>query len=335
MRDLRSALAFTLAGTRDCDQIHTLYTTPTADSRRQILNGLYFNAWRGGAGSTDRLLALLEQINVGEATNPNLDRALDYLPPGDRETARFTFAERGSYDTQLLGRRYQDLPQDASAGATAVRMAEHREYVAILRRRQFFERRDEHWKEMLPYRKYAEFWRLVTGRKSPDLQLETLLLAINRGEGLTDPRRLGDALALRVRVVEHGTVRSYRLFPGERFKLNLPAQAGNRFVEHVPQALRLVYMPSGGPSDGPPGGQPAELVVDLDMFEMLMRLNDGYRPSLEEQQGHYLSLAVFKNVLSSAPYQEVLLTRTGHDFYRIDRKPDGVLALQKVDAETV
>ena len=327
MRDLRSALAFTLAGTRDCDQIHTLYTTSTADSRQQILNGFYFNAWQGGTESTDRLLALLGQIDVGEATNPDLDRALDYLPPGDRETARLTFAERGSYDTQLLDRCHQELPQDASAGNTAARMSEHREYVAMLRRRQFFERRDEHWKEMLPYRTYDEFWRLVTGRKSADFQLETLLLAINRGEGLTDPRRLGDALALRVRVVEHGTVRSYRLFPGARFKLDLPAHPGNRFVEHAPQALRLVYMP--------PGGQPAELVVDLDMFEMLLRLDDGYRPSLEEQQGHYLSLAVFKNVLSSAPYQEVLLTRTGHDFYRIDRKPDGVLSLQEIDVEAV
>ena len=331
MRDLRSALAFTLAGTRDCDQIHALYTTPTADSRQQILNGFYFNAWQGGAGSPDRLLALLGQIDVGEATNADLDRALDYLPPGDRETARFTFAERGSYDTQLLDRRHQELPQDAMAGTTATRMAEHRDYVAMLRRRQFFERRDEHWKEMLPYPTYDEFWQLVIGHKSADLRLEKLLLAINRGEGLTDPRRLGDALALRVRVVEHGTVRSYRLFPGAHFKLDLPAHPGNRFVEHAPQALRLVYMPSGGP----PGGQPAELVVDLDMFEMLMRLNDGYRPSLEEQQGHYLSLAVFKNVLSSAPYQEVLLTRTGHDFYRIDRKPDGVLSLQEIDAEAV
>ena len=326
MRDLRSALAFTLAGTRDCDQIHVLYTTPTTTSRQHILNGFYFNAWQGG-GSTDRLLALLGQIDVGEATNPDLDRALDYLPPGDRETARFTFAERGIYDTQLLDRRHQELPQDALTESSPVRMAEHRDYVAMLRRRQFFERRDDHWREMLPYRKYGEFWRVVSGRQSADLQLQTLLLAINRGEGLTDPGRLGDVLALRVRVVENGTVRSYRLFPGERFKLDLAAHPGNRFVEHVPSALRLVY--------NPPGGQAAELVVDLDMYEMLMRLNDGYRPSLEEQQGHYLTLAVFKNVLSSAPYQEVLLTRTGHDFYRIDRKPDGVLSLDAIEAEAV
>ena len=320
MRDLRSALAFTLAGTRDCDQIHALYATAGADSRREILNGFYFNAWQGGAGSADRLLALLRQIDVGEATNPDLDRALDYLPPDARETARFAFDERGNYDTQLLERRHRELPRDASAAAALRRMTEHRDYVAMLRRRQFFERRDENWKEMLPYRTFDEFWRLVTAQEQASLRLDKLLLAINRGEGLSDPKRLGTALALRVRFVDRGTVRSYRLFPRERFDLELPVASGNRFVEHVPQALRLVYTP--------PGGQPAELVVDLDIFEMLTRLDEGYRPSLEEQQGHYLTLTVFKNVLSSVPYQEVLVTRTGHDFYRIEREPDGVLKLQ-------
>ena len=327
MRDLRSALAFTLAGTRDCDQIHALYTTPGADSREQILKGFYFNAWQGGAGSADRLLTLLRQIDVGETTNPDLDRALDYLPPDARETARFAFAERGDYDMQLLERRHRELPRDVSAATSAVRMPEHRNYVAMLRRRQFFERRDELWKEMLPYRTYDEFWRLVTGQMQTGLRLDKLLLAINRGEGLSDPRRLGNALALRVRVVEHGTVRSYRLFPGERFNLELPTASRHRFVEHVPQALRLVYTP--------PGGQPAELVVGLDIYEMLSRLDDGYHPSLEEQQGHYLTLAVFKNVLSSAPYQEVLITRTGYDFYRIERDPEGVLTLQALSGGTV
>ena len=326
MRDLRSALAFMLAGTRDCDQIHTLYATSGADSRREILNGFYFNAWQGGAGSADRLLSLLRQIDVGEVTNPDLDRALDYLPPDARETGRFSFTERGDYDTQLLERRFRELPRDASWGPATGRTREHREYVAMLRRRQFFERRDENWKEMLPYRTYDEFWRLMTGQMQAGLHLDKLLFAINRGEGLGDPGRLGNALALRVRVVERGTVRSYRLFPRERFDLELPTVSANRFVEHVPQALRLVYTP--------PGGQPAELAVGLDIYEMLSRLDDGYRPSLEEQQGHYLTLTVFKNVLASAPYHEVLVTRSGHDFYRIKREPEGVLKLQALGGET-
>ena len=44
------------------------------------------------------------------------------------------------------------------------------------------------------------------------------------------------------------------------------------------------------------------------------RLNQGCRLTVDEVQGYYLSLAVFKNILGSAPYQEVLLTPSGHDF---------------------
>ena len=325
MRDLRSALAFTLVGTRDCDQIHELYASARADSRHAIMSGFYFNAWQGGAGSADRLLELLRQIDVGRATNPALDRSLDYLPPGARDAERFSFEERGDYDTRLLARRFGELSRDISETTAYRRMDDHRTYVAMLRRRQFFERRDENWKEMLPYRTYEEFWKLVTAQTPAAIYRDRLILAINRGEGLSDPTCLGDALALRVREVERGTVRSYRLFPGERFELLLPDSSGNRFVEHVPQALRLTYAPAGG--------QTAELIVNLDVFEMLLRLADGYHPSLEEQQGHYFALTVFKNVLSSAPYQEVMMTPNGHDFYQIARTPEGVLRLHRLDGE--
>ncbi len=77
----------------------------------------------------------------------------------------------------------------------------------------------------------------------------------------------------------------------------------------------------------------AELLINLDVLEMLDRLNQGYRPSLEEEQGYYLSLSVFKNVLGSAPYQEVLLTNSGHDFYRVQRHPDGRLEMDRVAKE--
>ncbi len=68
--------------------------------------------------------------------------------------------------------------------------------------------------------------------------------------------------------------------------------------------------------------------MSLDVYEMLQRLNEGYRPSVEEEQGYYLSLAVFKNQLGSAPYQEVLLT-SGHDFYRVARQADGRLEMTR------
>jgi len=40
-------------------------------------------------------------------------------------------------------------------------------------------------------------------------------------------------------------------------------------------------------------------------------------------QGFYLCLGVFKNSLNAQPYREILLTTTGHDFYRLARHDDG------------
>jgi len=194
----------------------------------------------------------------------------------------------------------------------------------MARRRAFFERRDSGWRGMLPYRSAERMLKMVRGESMAELALPEVLQAINRGEGLLDPTRLSDSLALQVRQVERGTVRSYRLYDANKFHLAVSDAASRaRFVEHIPDALILRF--SGQ-------GSEAELVINLDVFEMLDRLNHGYRPSLEEEQGYYLSLAVFKNVLGSAPYQEVLLTTTGHDFYRIERHDDGRLEMAHVAA---
>jgi len=177
---------------------------------------------------------------------------------------------------------------------------------------------------MLPYQSAPEFWELVTGRKAAAGRLHSVLMALNRGEGLSDPTRLGDSLALRVRVVEKGTIRSFRIFSGKDFELNVPSAGCSEYLEYVPQAVMLVY--------SAPGGQRAELAINLDIYEMLMRLNLGYRPNLEEQQGYYLSLSVFKNILASAPYQEVLVTRTGYEFFRIRRDAGAKLHMEQLGA---
>ena len=163
---------------------------------------------------------------------------------------------------------------------------------------------------------------MMRAQRSTELALQDVLHAINRGEGLIDPTRLGNSLALQVRQVERGTIRSYRLYKSDQFKLSLKDSACQaRFIEHIPEGLVLQFKD---------GDQEAELLINLDIFEMLERLNRGYRPSIEEEQGYYLSLAVFKNILGSAPYQEVLLTTTGQDFYKIQRHHDGRLEMMRL-----
>jgi serine/threonine protein kinase len=324
MRDLRSALAYMLVGTQDCDGIRQLYQNGGEETQNRILDGFYFNSWLGGAeGSNDRLIALLREIDVAEVSNPDLDRELGFLNPKTKAMSRFTFAERTGYDDVLVETLFRDLPRDYSSKNRSRLIAKHRNYLSHMRRRHFFERRDTGWKEMLPYRSIDLFLDAIKQLRanSPD-EITVVLQAINRGEGLSDPARLGNQLALRVRQVDKGTIRSYRLFDGDHFTLcTEQATAAHPFLEFLSQALVLIY-DSGD-------GHKASLRINLDIYEMLMRLNNGYRPSIEEQEGFYLSLAVFKNVLSAAPYQEVLLTESGFEFFQIRRDNKGILHLGK------
>jgi hypothetical protein len=275
------------------------------------------------SATVDRLLSLLQAVDVGSASDPRMDRGLDFVSP-TQERSRFGFADRGRYDHEVLSALYENLPRDFSGKPTPHRTTTHRRYVSMARRRAFFERRDSGWRAMLPYRSAERMLKMVRGEAMAVLALPEVLQAINRGEGLLDPTRLPDSLALQVRQVERGTVRSYRLYDASRFQLAVNDAARRaRFVEHMPDSLILRFDDRGNQ---------AELVINLDVFEMLDRLNHGYRPSLEEEQGYYLSLAVFKNVLGSAPYQEVLLTTTGHDFYRIERHEDGRLEMARLAA---
>lgn len=325
MRDLRSALAFMLVGTRDCDSIHHIYQSGGEDNQNRILDAYYFNSWLGGdKGSNDRLISLLREIDIAEVSNPDLDRELGFLNPKTKTMSRFSFAERTGYDDELVEALFRNLPRDYSSRNRARLIAKHRNYLSHLRRRHFFERRDIGWKEMLPYGSINPFLDAIKkpGAKRAE-DVTTILRAINRGEGLSDPARLGNQLALRVRQVDKGTIRSYRLFDGNHFTLRTEQEtASHPFLECLSQALVLFYTSSDG--------HQAKLRINLDIFEMLMRLNNGYRPSIEEQEGFYLSLAVFKNVLSAAPYEEVLLTESGFEFFQIRRDENGILHLGKV-----
>jgi serine/threonine protein kinase len=325
MRDLRSALAFMLVGTHDCDGIHRLYQNGGEESLNRILDGFYFNSWLGGsAGSSDRLVSLLAEIDVAKVSNPDLDSELGFLNPTTRPMSRFSFPERPGYDNDLVEALFAALPRDYSSKNRSRLIARHRNYLSHMRRRHYFERRDPAWKEMLPYDSIDPFLTAIqTPGQKTRADVSTVLLAINRGEGLSDPGRLGDQLALRVREVDKGTIRSYRLFDGQHFTLRTEQEAtAHPFLECLSQALILSY-DSGD-------GHRAKLRITLDIYEMLMRLNDGYRPSIEEQEGFYLSLAVFKNVLASVPYKEVLLTKSGHQFYEIQNE-DSVLTMTVSD----
>jgi len=311
-----------LVGTKDCDEIHALYD---AGDRTEIARGFYFNSWMGGGKNPeDRLLRLLQGVDVGMVSDPKLDRAFDFRSPNTPNWL-LDFEHRGQYDKEILRRAYLNLPSDPS-GPNSERLRKHRDYVEMLRRLHFFECRDQSWRNLLPYKSGEKMLALIRGEEDQKIAAQHLIRAISRGEGLFDPNRLQGKLALQVRQVDAGTVRSYRVFDGQHFSLNQRQTTLSPYIETFPSGLVLRYSDATGIQ--------AELDIGLDVFEMLERLNEGYRPTIEEIQGYYLSLIVFKNVLGAAPYQEVLLTTTGHEFYAIERESDGRLQMRLAEASS-
>jgi len=315
LRDLRSALAFMLTSGRDCAQIHELYSGGDAE---EILSSFYFNSWVGTQDTSDRLLRFLQELDVATVPEPSLDRKLAYVGP-DAGQAVMTVDQRGEYDVALLQALFTRL--DRQPASSLGPFEADARYLAAARRRFYFECvEDRRARTMLPYRSAERFLSWLAGPAQLAGRLSDLVAAINRGEGLPEPGLIGDALALQIREVTGGTIRSFRLFPAKSLSLSLSGAVDSPYVEAEPDALELSYHG--------PGGHAARLRIRLDLFELLQHLRDGYLPSIAEQQGRYLELTIFKNELSSTPYQEVLLTMGGQDLHRIRREPRGGLAME-------
>lgn len=317
MRDLRSALAYTLTSGRSCSDIRDLYD---GGNPSEILSGFYFQSWLGPNGTEDRLLRLLQESDISDRADPALDRVLDFGGPS-AGSALATVDGRGDYDQRLLERLFELLPRGGDTDPD--RTQHHRAYITAARRRFFFESADsDRWRGLLSHRSAAEFLRKLTADgPSPNVARE-IIRAINRSEGLADPDKLGDAMALAVRQVRGGSIRSYRLFPLAGFSAEPDGPRGSPYIEGAPDRLRLSYTDPDASELAP-----AEIAIQLDLYELLWRLRRGGRPAAADMQGRHLSLSVFKNMLTSAPYQAVLLTVTGHDLHSIDRSPDGFLTL--------
>lgn len=311
LRDLRSALAYTITSGRDCGEIHDLYNKT---DRAAILDAHYFNSYRGGAPRVerDRLLAQLREVDVAVVPQPVLDRRL--AAEGLLEHYLITPRDRRMPDRDLLRSVHDEIIEDPTSGRAMA------DYVAAARRLMYFEMRDpDAAAKMLPYASARSFLDCLD-RDLP--QVEDFLRALNRSEGVISPEIADGGLVIRVRDVVGGTVRSLRRFPKSGFAVGRVGSNEHQYLETRPSALLLTYTDRSRA-----GAAPATLRIGLDLFELIERFQHGYQASVDDDQGYALALTVFKNQLAAVPYQEVLLTVDGALMHTVNRTEDGVLHL--------
>ena len=77
------------------------------------------------------------------------------------------------------------------------------------------------------------------------------------------------------------------------------------------------------------------LNVSLDLYEMLYFIQKGFNPSLDDLNGRFVELQVFKNLLESETYKDVLVTQNDRDYFRISLLADNKINVERVNTESL
>jgi serine/threonine protein kinase len=325
MRDLRSALSWLLLRDHGCDDVARLFGSldrsqewEVRGARDQLVHLAYPAAFMADDGARretvdDRLVRLLREADVGLVDEPRLDRRLDADPTA--AVPWMALDGRSSYLLQLLQRWAEEGPRSADDGPLPQVLAARRKAVAMWRRWAFYERRDDGWNEMLPYRSLA----LLEGVLHASTEAErahaaldvrdSVVEAVSLSEGLRHPEVSRKYLALRASRTKVPSIRSYRLFPREDFSVRVGAVGrATQYLEYAPDVVELMPTQHSGI---------ANLRIPLDLMEMLELIRRGYRPSPADLQGLFVNLVIFRNELFNLPFERVLLTPDDESLFEL------------------
>lgn len=342
MRDLRSALAYMMLRDQGCDDIARLLARSDGRVTEDLARLYYPNAFadadaeigrsaqvadnqRAAAGderAVDRLVRRLREADVGLVNSPALDRRLDYAP----ETAVpwMTYERRSPEGWKVVQALQRNAPSPGGGTPLPGLFDARRRLLANWRRWAYFERRDEGWRDMLPYRSTRLLERIVLRRDDEDFAeaceelRNNVIDAISFSEGVQDARLRSRYLALKITRVKEGKIKSYRLFPKESFRVEVAATPpAARFLEYAPDAVELV-------AEG--GSGVARLRISLDLLEMLELIRNGYRPTTTELQGLFVNLLIFRNELLTTTFDRVLITADDREFFEVtaEGRSDGI-----------
>jgi len=322
MRDLRSALSWLLLRDHGCEDVERLLGSPEGGPG-ELGRLYYFEAFAHDrvpeATVQDRVVRLLQAVDVGRVENPALDRRLYHHPWS--AVPWMSVESRSGYEQKVLAAQVKKAIGPEDSDDTLRVLAAQRGLMSSLRRRAFFERRDEGWRKMLPYRSLLDLERVLTLENGPEAEearqhlLGDIVEAISMLEGVRHPRMRREFLCLRATRTKNASLLSFRLFARSNFSLVVDQRTTlGRYIELSPDSLRLV-------ADAKVGR--ASMRISLDLLEMLELIRKGYRPTAADMRGLFVNLLIFRNELLHLPYREVLVTQDGETFYEVSAATAG------------
>lgn len=318
IRDLRSFISYMICRDKSCDDIPESLN----GNALEYLKNYYFNITDGDVkdtGEGDRLVKLIRKVDVGKVPHPGLDRDIHFLHARDIELLGFT-DRKADYPLQILSKL---LDNDDSL--FILEQPKFREKMVeqhrIMRRKLYFEGRDDRSKSRIPYNEINDFVNLFIDDSKIHEVKKIVCRAISLSEGCKNQELINKFICLSASNTKDPRCHAFRLFPIDEFEVIYKKLKGvSAYLEFSPDTFTLKHKKYVD----------VKLEVTLDLFELLSHLNKGFTPSLNDVKGRFIDLVIFKNSLSHLPYRKVLLTEDHLNFYQIEADENNKLVLSRM-----
>lgn len=331
MRDLRSFISFMLTRDHNCEQVKQMIAHIEADNidPEFYWQFYYFNVtapaflYKGyfpfpTNDSNDRLVKLLKDTDIAKVSLPSLDRDLYYNRK--EEINYLTFGQRKRSLIDEFNERSIILPYyDMNDSEKFITKERH----ASMIRHQYFEGQfpGVSFMSRLPYQSINEFHEQlmdVAGVGNEECK-SNIATAISKSEGCLNEELSSHYMLLSCSHINDPLSKSYRMFPLDEFEL---------FVNKTPHLTEYIEYESDSLTFRHRTDHDIQLTVSLDLFEMLDFIKKGFNPSVNDLQGRFIELQIFKNRLESKTYTEILVTKNNKKFYVIRLNQDKTLTIE-------
>jgi len=324
MRDIRSLISFVLFNKYTCKQIQK-----DIDNGRNLLERLYYNNIFDKK-EEDRIVKIAAKIDVADMPLPKIENHLYFLNPKSESVNQIFHKNNftSKLDLDYLEEYFNGKPQGTS-DEDPLRRDNAEMYLNSIKRKVFFEGNDSFLQEQydvnhysfLPYKYFKRFVEfLKTGHDDSYELRNDIVLAISKSEKIYNEIIGRENVCISSNNSKKIQTKAFYGFKAADFEVVQP-EVGNqtRHIEFFPDHIVFRHVDKS-----------ASLEINIDLFEILMRIKEGYVPTSIEIQTFFLNLEMFKRRILAKRSMKVFLTEDDTNLFSFEKSAVGKLVLTKI-----
>jgi len=276
------------------------------------------------------MVAILREVDVADMPLPKLENHLYFLNP--KKELSDELYEKGNLtsnpDLNYLEEYFLNKPEGTSDKEEGKKESADL-FLTSIKRKIFFEGNDPFLNEQfavnhysfLPYKYFESFVNfLKTGEDKDNKLRNDIVLSISKSEKIYNDEVGRENVCISSSSLKKSSTKAFYGFKSADFEVVLP-NVGNQteYIEYFPDHVIFRH-----------ADKSASLEINIDLFEILMRIKEGYVPTSIEIRTFFLNLEMFKRRILAKRSTKVFLTEDDTNLYSFEKSISGKLVLNKI-----